>query len=148
MTKLKENKKFSKIQEYITNFETRKYKEKNTIKNSGVVYTPPNIVDFIIKNLLKYYLQDLFNGNYGKENYTYEKQLNFNTLKRLIHKNIKIKSVLNNKIKNFRILDPACGTGRFLTSAAYVLYEIFKLLYPKEKEFVETEKNYHQTSIL
>ncbi|MFX0071269.1 MAG: Eco57I restriction-modification methylase domain-containing protein, partial [Candidatus Hermodarchaeota archaeon] len=51
-----------------------------------------------------------------------------NKWKELLSKNPSIKNKLQDKIKTFKILDPACGSGRFLVSAARYLFKICKTL--------------------
>jgi len=43
-----------------------------------------------------------------------------------IFKSYNIKNIQINNLKNIRILDPACGSGRFLLAAALELYEFYR----------------------
>jgi hypothetical protein len=52
----------------------------------------------------------------------------YNGLKQFINKNQKFKTTLWNKIKDVKILDPSCGTGRFLISIAIIFFELYNIL--------------------
>ncbi|HEA70861.1 MAG TPA: hypothetical protein ENH98_02930 [archaeon] len=48
--------------------------------------------------------------------------------------NNKIK-IFRNKIKSIKILDPACGSGRFLVAIADLLYEVNRVLHPNIRDY-------------
>ncbi|MHA1148222.1 MAG: HsdM family class I SAM-dependent methyltransferase [Promethearchaeota archaeon] len=76
----------------IEDFENRNLNKKELNKGSGVVYTPIEISDYMVRNLL-----DIFIKNNSKQ-----------------------------AVLNIKILDPSCGTGRFLLSIGNYLFEILK----------------------
>ena len=118
------------IENYIKNFENKKLLEKNKNRNLGIIYTPSQIVDYIVSNVLSLFLANFINS---EENF---KDLsNLESLCLLISKNQQAKEKLNKIIKNIRILDPSCGSGRFLLSTAEKLYQINKLLEPEISDF-------------
>jgi len=93
------------LKEFIVNFETNRSKEIGEIKNFGVVYTPNEITSFIIKRIFKIYF------------------------------NCELREKINKELENIKILDPACGSGRFLISIADFLFNIRKRMNPVINEF-------------
>ncbi|TFF97141.1 MAG: hypothetical protein EU540_09155 [Promethearchaeota archaeon] len=93
------------LKEFIANFENNGNKEKVELKNFGVVYTPYEITSFIIKRIFNIYF------------------------------NCELREKINKEIENIKILDPACGSGRFLISIANFLFNIRKRMNPLLNEF-------------
>lgn len=93
----------------------------NTIKmkrkDTGVYYTSSMMTDYISHMTIIGYLSKTGQATTPKE-----------LLHEYLHKRNFIKDVeeLEKKIKNIKILDPACGSGAFLINAADVLVEIRK----------------------
>jgi hypothetical protein len=114
-----------KISSLIEEFENERLYDEDASKLSGSVYTPPYITNFMVKRAINYFLEDLMGDGIilNKENSP--------------SKNLENNPTLENKIKNklpsFKILDPACGTGRFLISACKELVKLYKILYPHLK---------------
>ena len=77
-------------------------------KIHGVYYTPETITDYICKNTIIPYLS----------------KNNSNTVHELISEYTDNIDKLQEKIKNIKIIDPACGSGAFLIKAAEILLEI------------------------
>ncbi|UCC20803.1 MAG: N-6 DNA methylase, partial [Promethearchaeota archaeon] len=119
-----------RIQNHIDNFESEKYLEKNENQSLGIIYTPNKIVDYIVSNIFRKYLENFINseGKF-KENSDLEGTI------RSIIKNQKIKAKLDKKVKNLRILDPSCGSGRFLLSVGEQIYKLYRILEPKTSNF-------------
>lgn len=79
-------------------------------KIHGVYYTPNTITDYICKNTIIPFLS----------------KNNSNTIHDLIFEYKNNIDELKEKIKNIKIIDPACGSGAFLINASEILLEINK----------------------
>ena len=118
------------IEEYIENFENEKFFEKNENRNLGIIYTPYQVVNYIVSNIFRIFFEEfIYPTKINKENLSLEE--NFLS----IIKNQKVKENLTKKIKNIRILDPSCGSGRFLISVAEKLYQFYRILEPQLSDF-------------
>jgi SAM-dependent methyltransferase len=114
------------IERYIDRFENQKLIEKDNNRNLGIIYTPKKIVEYIVSNSFRIFFEGFINfHNLIQDNFDLE-----GIFPSLI-KNRKIKERLNKIIRNIRILDPACGSGRFLISLAEKLYQFYKIVAPK-----------------
>lgn len=92
----------------------------------GIFYTPAFITDYILKNTIIPYLSK--SGNIcNVDDLIKEYDVDIDSLKELDY-----------KLKNIKILDPACGSGAFLNKATDILLEIHEKLFVKlnEKRFV------------
>ncbi len=88
----------------------------NRRKHSGVYYTPEYITEYICKNTIVPYLSK--SGTNSIQELMMEYDDDYNTLEK--------------KIKNIRILDPACGSGAFLIQAVDVLMNISRAMYERQ----------------
>ena len=79
-------------------------------KIHGVYYTPETLTEYICKNTIIPYLS----------------KNNSNTVHELILEYSDNIDKLEEKIKNIKIIDPACGSGAFLIKSAEILLEIKK----------------------
>ncbi|MCK4808170.1 MAG: N-6 DNA methylase [Candidatus Aenigmarchaeota archaeon] len=79
-------------------------------KKEGVYYTPEYITDYICRNTIIPYL--------SKKDTT--------DVKELVTEYTDNISELEEKFKNIKIVDPACGSGAFLIKAVDILLEIFR----------------------
>ncbi|MFW9865380.1 MAG: Eco57I restriction-modification methylase domain-containing protein [Candidatus Thorarchaeota archaeon] len=118
------------MQDFITNlkkvisaFETKKDNEKAEERSLGVIYTPKPLADYMVLNIFKLYFNDLFNFPDISNSHSY-----FKSIKNIISKNKQLEKELIKKLSTLKILDPACGTGRFLTSSAEILYQFYSIL--------------------
>lgn len=93
----------------IGDIEELKADSKGRRKKEGVFYTPEHITDYICRNTIIPYLSKT-----GKINTTLE----------LINEYKDSIDELDQKLKDIKIVDPACGSGAFLNKAADVLLEI------------------------
>ena len=107
------------IEKIIENFENEKIDGKGFSRNIGIIYTPKKIVDYIISDIFRIYFENLMD---------FQKLVEDNTYNKALIKNKDLYNALIKKIQNIRILDPACGSGRFLISAADKLYNLYRLL--------------------
>lgn len=118
------------IEKRIESFENEKFLEKDDNRNLGIIYTPKQIVDYIVSNSFKIYFENLIKSHKLA-------QIEFD-LEELIHsliKNQKAKEEFTKIVKNIKILDPACGSGRFLISLAEKLYQFYRVLDPRLSDF-------------
>lgn len=108
----------------IGDLEELKEDTKGRRKKEGIFYTPPYITDYICRNTIIPYL-----SKNGKST----------TVDELIGEYwVSEIEELDKKVKDIRIVDPACGSGAFLNKAADVLVEIHQAiheaLYKDQKE--------------
>ncbi len=112
------------LNEIIDKFEKEIIERKNTTQNLGIIYTPQNIADFIVENVISLYISEFLK----------DKQLIQNNLTFIqLHSKLnlfpkKLRMVLIESLKNIKILDPACGSGIFLVATCKILYEFYKRL--------------------
>ena len=116
------------LRRFIEKFENKILNEKVDNQYSGIVYTPSEVADFIVRNLFKIYIED-FLENFGiKSHDIFIEGFNPKALGTFLRKYPKLKKNLTERIKSLKILDPACGSGRFLISTASLLLKIYKIL--------------------
>jgi len=111
----------SKINKIIIDFEYDKANVDN--KTLGAVYTPKPIVDYMILKVFKLFFKEFYNLPKFSTNDSF-----FTNLQRYLYKSNYLEKDLIKKLKTIKILDPACGSGRFLLSTAEKLYEYYKTL--------------------
>jgi len=107
------------FEQSITDLENIHEKKDKRRKKEGVFYTPEYITDYICRNTIIPYLS----------------KKKVKDVRSLIIEHSKNISELESKIKNLKILDPACGSGAFLLKAVDVLLEI-----TKEIQFFKEDK--------
>jgi type I restriction-modification system DNA methylase subunit len=98
------------FEQSITDLEELRGIETAKRKKEGVYYTPEYITDYVCRNTIIPYLSN--NG--------------VTTVHDLMLEYSNRISDLEEKIKNIKILDPACGSGAFLIKAVEILLEIFR----------------------
>lgn len=113
--------------------------ETNKRKKEGIFYTPENITRFIVKSTIGNWLEDRKN-ELGINNFT-EFPKNENEKKEQIQLWEKYQTIL----QKLKILDPACGSGAFLTQAFdYLLLEwqmTFDIITKIKDEKIELKTN-------
>ncbi|UCD00479.1 MAG: N-6 DNA methylase [Promethearchaeota archaeon] len=114
------------IERIIDRFENEKLIEKDNNRNLGIIYTPKKIVDYIVSNSFRLFFEGVINFH-DLIQHSFDLKGIFPSL----IKNQKEKEKLNKNIKKIRILDPACGSGRFLLSLAEKLYQFYRIVEPK-----------------
>jgi tRNA1(Val) A37 N6-methylase TrmN6 len=120
----------SLIEKQIESFENKKLLEKNKNYNLGIIYTPTQVVDYMVSNIIKRYFHEIFNS-FNK----YPSKFNLEELYNKLKRNPKVTEKFSKTIKNIRILDPSCGSGRFLISIAEKLFQIYKKIEPELTNF-------------
>jgi len=111
------------IKKQIESFEDEKLLERSKNRNIGVIYTPKQIVDYIVSNIIRNYFLEFF----GSLN-IFQADFNLEYILNKLDRNQQNKEKLSKMIKSIRILDPSCGSGRFLISTAEKLYSIYKIV--------------------
>ena len=98
-------------------------------QENGIVYTPLKIADFMTKNIIKISLLNILNHSFSKY---YEKSLSFRELLRILNSmGVDKKEIIWKTFSNIKVLDPSCGSGRFLLALAKNLLILFKILQPR-----------------
>jgi len=118
------------LESVIKSFEEKKIAEKIDNRDRGVIYTPQPIANLMISNIFRIFLSnnsEILNTN---ENFKTTPNLSDYFIE---HKNLK--SELKRKINCIKILDPACGTGRFLIATANLLFNFYKICEPEQNTF-------------
>ncbi len=119
----------STFESIVFNFEREKSSDKKKSRDTGTIYTPQKLAAFIVGNSFKYYLSNKFPREFDKKTNSFEIESLLN------NKNLEFRSSLFQIIKDVKILDPACGSGRFLIEVAEVLMQFWRALNPDVKEF-------------
>ena len=118
------------IENYIESFENEKFHEKNEARNLGIIYTPHQVANFIVSNIFRIYFEKFIHSKKRHRN-----NLSLEEIFLSIIENQKLKEKLSKTIQNLRILDPSCGSGRFLISIAENLYQFYRILEPDFSDF-------------
>jgi len=101
--------------EYIETEDTIELKlpksESNKRKKEGIFYTPENITQYIVKSTIGAWLEEqkIALGMYNFEEFPTTETEKQNQIKRW--------KTYQNQLQRIKILDPACGSGAFLTQA-------------------------------
>ena len=111
------------LENIINEFENKRFIEKNNNRDRGVIYTPQPIADFMVINIFR-----IFFDEFPEIQKIFQKNCDYISLKQLFVKNKSLKERFEIKFRNIKILDPACGTGRYLIAIAKFLFNIYKAL--------------------
>jgi len=118
------------LESVIKSFEEKRIAEKINNRNRGVIYTPQPIADLMVLNIFRIFVSDISEKlNMGE---------NFNTslnLSKFFIEHNNLKNKLKIKLRDIKILDPACGTGRFLIAAANLLFTFYQICEPEQSTF-------------
>ena len=103
--------------------------DKSQRKKDGIFYTPEYITEYICRNTIIPHLSE-------------KQSKDTDELIEEYSKDTKSIEVLDEKLKNIKILDPACGSGAFLNKAVDILLEIHEKLteVKKEKGYFKAKK--------
>ena len=113
------------FEQSITDLEKLREGDTSRRKKEGIFYTPEYIIDYICRNTIIPYLAEK----------------NAATVEELIKEYKGNLERLEKKLKEIKILDPACGSGAFLVKAVDILLEIHKAII----EAKETKGRYDTT---
>ena len=99
----------------IGDIEELKEDSKGRRKKEGIFYTPDYITDYICRNTIIPYL-----SKSGKSNTITDLMVEYwgSSIEELDH-----------KVKNIKVVDPACGSGAFLNKASDILLEIHQIIH-------------------
>lgn len=121
-----------KVFENLINSQEEELEGKNRRKETGSYYTPREVVSFMSKQSLKYFLM---NDKDVKESDV--------AIECFINKNdvalIKNPEIILDKLRNIRILDPACGSGAFLVQLLHELVRLRATLFNSIKKDISTD---------
>jgi hypothetical protein len=109
----------------IGDIEELKEDTKGRRKKEGIFYTPDYITDYICRNTIIPYLSK--SGKADKipdllDEYSWSTEI----------------EDLDEKLKNIKIVDPACGSGAFLNKATDILLEIHEAIFDIKKGYTTT----------
>ncbi len=121
-----------KITELIEEFENGKAGRDNKVETqtSGTVYTPMKVVKRIVYKAIFSYLRKSYSDSSIKKD---QDSLDFDSIEKLT-KDAKLKEFLANVLENMSILDPSCGSGRFLIATANLILSIYKLIHSNRSD--------------
>ena len=119
---------FISLRDFIERHEEDKLQNQNRNKKNGIVYTPQNISDFMTNNIFKIYFRDKIKEMaWLPSNFTLKfDKLSLTTF--LMKQEEETKNLVLNHLTHMKILDPSCGSGRFLLSVANLLLELYEIL--------------------
>ncbi|ADC46176.1 type II restriction enzyme, methylase subunit [Methanobrevibacter ruminantium M1] len=100
----------------ISDIEELKNDNQEQRKKDGVYYTPEYITDYICRNTIIPYLSIS-----GKASTVHELLYEYESSNSL--------DVLDSKLTNIKVLDPACGSGSMLNKSVDILFEIHEALH-------------------
>ena len=118
------------LESVIKNFEEKRITEKINTRNRGVIYTPQPIADLMVLNIFRIFVSDISEILVTGESFN-----NTLSLSKFFIEHKNLKDELKTKLKDIKILDPACGTGRFLIAAANLLFNFYNICEPEQNPF-------------
>ncbi len=119
---------FTYLRDFLKKHEEDKLQNKIGNKTNGIVYTPQHIADFVTNNVFKIYLIDKIKEKEWIPNILTEQLDNLPLIKFFNEQEEQTKNLVRKHISQMKILDPSCGSGRFLLSVANFLLELYKIL--------------------
>ncbi|MHA2035569.1 MAG: Eco57I restriction-modification methylase domain-containing protein [Promethearchaeota archaeon] len=131
----------SYLDKVIIDFEREKEDNKTKDRSLGTIYTPKPLVNFIVLKVIKMYFEEFFTLPKFSNLESY-----FKELQGILSKNSELRNKILKKLQTIKILDPACGSGRFLISTANILYEFFRFLNTGLDKY-EIKKNIIQNNL-
>ncbi len=100
------------------------FNETNKRKKDGIYYTPENITQYIVNNTIGNWLNEQKDEiGLNEEELTLTKFETLSKFQEYQQKQIEKWEKYANVLKNIKILDPACGSGAFLTQAFDFLFK-------------------------
>ena len=119
---------FIYLRDFIEKHEEEKLQNQNRNKKNGIVYTPQNISDFMTNNIFKIYFRDKIKEMaWLPSSFTLQfDKLSLMTF--LMKQEEGTKNLVLKHLSQMKILDPSCGSGRFLLSVANLLLELYEIL--------------------
>ncbi|MBY9015933.1 MAG: Eco57I restriction-modification methylase domain-containing protein [Candidatus Lokiarchaeota archaeon] len=118
------------LESVIKSFEEKRIAEKINNRNRGVIYTPQPIADLMVLNIFR-----IFVSNFSEMLITGENFDSAHNFSKIFIENKNLRNELKTRLKRIKILDPACGTGRFLIAVANLLFNFYKICEPEQNTF-------------
>ncbi len=119
-----------KIGFYIKIFEDKKSKNSLLSQKKGIAYTPLKIINIMVKKCFILYFNHIIKP----------KDQNINNIKDFIVKHPQFKSLFKIRLNKLKILDPACGSGRFLLQLAKYIFTLYQSIEPSSNIFLLKKK--------
>lgn len=119
------------LENIICGFEKKSSIENKNYRERGVTYTPQPVAHFMVLNIFRIFFDDI-----PEISKFFRNVFDYVGLKQLITKNRNLRTFLWKKINSIKVLDPSCGTGRFLISVANILFKAYKVF---ESEYTDYE---------
>jgi len=111
--------------------------QKSRRKKEGIYYTPNYITKYIVENSLGKYLEDI-RKELGEDDLPdIESATNVQTEGRYRKRIQKFYQDYEERVKQVKVLDPACGSGAFLNQAFDFLLEEYRWIHDKISELFE-----------
>ena len=123
------------MENIILQFENKNFIEKKYLRERGVTYTPQPIALFMALNIFR-----IFFDEFPELDGLFETNFDYASFKQLFIKNRDLKRSFYEKINHIKVLDPCCGTGRFLITIAKILFN-FNKIFESEYTDYEIKKN-------
>lgn len=106
---------YLELQRFVHSFERKIHKDRHRKrKKTGDVYTPPNVINHIIRNLFQIIFSD-----YGIKTFDFE-------LKKRTQITKSQKQNFFHYLEKLKVLDPACGSGRWLVAICELLFQLYQ----------------------
>ena len=119
---------FIYLRDFIKKHEENMLQNLSGNKINGIVYTPQYIADFVTNNVFKIYLSDKIKEmEWLPSSFTLQFE-ELPLMKFLSEQEAETKNLVWKHVSQMKILDPSCGSGRFLLSVANFLLELYKIL--------------------
>jgi type I restriction-modification system DNA methylase subunit len=135
----------SDIEEIKADIQEDEYdKTESKRKKDGIFYTPEYITKYIVENSIGKYLEDIKQELGYYELPEIEEGKNASAKGRYKKKHLEFYEQYEEKLKDIKILDPACGSGAFLNQAFDYLLQEHQWIH-RQIEFIKNE--YGQRSI-
>ncbi len=111
--------------------------QKSRRKKEGIYYTPNYITKYIVENSLGKYLEDI-RKELGEDDLPdLESATNVQTEGRYRKRILKFYQYYEERVKQVKVLDPACGSGAFLNQAFDFLLDEYKEIHKRISDLVE-----------
>ncbi len=119
---------FIYLRDFIKKHEEDKLQNQSRNKANGIVYTPQHIADSITNNVFKIYFGDKIKELEWLPSSITVQFDNLSLMTFFSKQEEKTKNLVWKHVSQMKILDPSCGSGRFLLSVANFLLELYKIL--------------------
>ncbi|SNY41451.1 TaqI-like C-terminal specificity domain-containing protein [Orenia metallireducens] len=127
----------SDIEEIKSDLQEDEYdKTESKRKKDGIFYTPEYITKYIVENSIGKYLEDIKQELGYYELPEIEEGKNASAKGRYKKKHLEFYEQYEERLKNIKVLDPACGSGAFLNQAFDYLFQEHQWIH-RQIEFIK-----------